>query len=113
MQAERLTAGLQAHGDHRTSGGRGRCALLAAAFSLVSALGFAPAASAADQTYTGDLIKMTVQDDGTPNIEVKPSTAAGPGDPYVYQYFGQYAWGNVLWVDGGAGREASRRSPIR
>jgi hypothetical protein len=66
---------------------------------LVAAVALSLSASvavAATQTYTGDVIRMVVDDYGRPALYAKPSTADGPSDPFVQQYFGGSAWGNVI-----------------
>ncbi len=76
------------------------CILIAGVAALLLALG-APVAGAATQTYDGDVIRMVVSDDTRPGIYVKPSTAAGSGDPYIQQYYAGSAWGSVVWLDDG------------
>jgi hypothetical protein len=81
-------------------------ALLAAATAL---LVLAPLpALAQTRTVEGDLVRMVVDQLGRPAIYVKPSTATGPSDPFIRQYYNPNAWGNLIWVDGGtAGRFSS------
>jgi hypothetical protein len=86
--------------------------LLAAACLLAS-----PRASANPQTFSGDLVQIKVSDDLTPDILVKPSTASGPADPYVRQYYCDGCWTSVLHVDGTvfSGSYASQQpfTPVR
>jgi len=73
---------------------------------IVFLLATGTVALAATQTYDGDLIQMTIGDTSGPSIWVKPSTAAGPSDPYVIQYYGPgnggTSWGSVLWLNDGS-----------
>ena len=65
-------------------------------------LGAAPAHD--QQTVTGDIIKMVVNNDTTPALWVKSST----GGDYVYQYYNQNAWGTVIWLNGGTQKFSSQ-----
>ncbi len=58
----------------------------------------------AQQTVTGDIIKMVVNNDTTPALWVKSSS----GGDYVYQYYGQTSWGTVVWVNGSAQKFSSQ-----
>lgn len=68
---------------------------------LACALGLSATAAAATQIYSGDLVKMVVDDRARPAVFVKPSTRAGPSDPYVHQYFGENSWDTVVWLNSG------------
>jgi len=54
------------------------------------------ASAQTSQTYTGDIIAMTITTTGRPTVMVQPST----GGAKVSQYYGSNSWGNVIRVNG-------------
>lgn len=82
---------------------RHRLAMLAFALAAACVMGSVTVATAAEITYDGDQLQIVMTDTGMPTIRVKPSTAAGPADPYVGQYYedeemGTTSWGSVIWL---------------
>ena len=82
---------------HRTAPARRTVARAIVATALLC-LG---TSAAAQQTVNGDIIQMVLYDQGRADVRVKPSTAAGPADPYIRQYYAPMAF--YVKVEGGTG----------